>query len=226
MATQRRNALSQRDALLVAAAAIVAGLLASLAGCQPTGQPIPDAVICFAGAAFVTWASATTPWWALVVASGITATVAVPDPLLFLPALAAGVAAAWIGARQANLGAVRAVIGGLLAQVLLRLDWDPFFTASALVAGGVAVLLVITGLQRRPRDVRSRASRTARVLAAAAGVTLVGFAIAGLLARPSAADGYDRLTAGLDLLRSGDSLGAVAAFCVLVLVSASGISAS
>ena len=52
------------------------------------------------------------------------------------------------------------------------------------------------------------------------------FAIAGLLARPSAADGYDRLTAGLDLLRSGDSLGAVAAFCVLVLVSASGISAS
>ena len=60
MATQRRNALSHRDALLVTAAAIVAGLLASLAGCQPTGQPIPDVVICFAGAAFVTWTSATT----------------------------------------------------------------------------------------------------------------------------------------------------------------------
>ena len=48
MATQRRNALSNRDALLVTAAAIVAGLLTSFAGCQPTGQPLPDAVICFA----------------------------------------------------------------------------------------------------------------------------------------------------------------------------------
>ena len=63
MATQRRNALSNRDALLVTAAAIVAGLLTSLAGCQPTGQPLPDAVICFAGAAFVTWTSATTLRW-------------------------------------------------------------------------------------------------------------------------------------------------------------------
>ena len=63
MATQRRNALSNRDALFVTAAAIVAGLLTSLAGCQPTGQPLPDAVICFAGAAFVTWTSATTLRW-------------------------------------------------------------------------------------------------------------------------------------------------------------------
>ena len=211
MAIRRRNALSRVDTRLVLALAILAGVLAPASGCRPTGQSIPDAVICFTTAAFVTWASATAPWWALVAAAGIAAAAALPAPWLTVASVVAGCAAAVIGVHRANAGAVRAGIGGVLVQVLLRLDWDPFFGASALVAGGVMTLLVVTGLQRRPSDVRRRVSRGALVVASAAGIALLGLMVAGLVARQAASDGYDRLTEGFDLLRSGDSQGAAVA---------------
>lgn len=210
MSSRRRNVVSLRAAPFVAAAAVGAGVAAAVAGCEPTGQRFADAAICFAVAAFVTWASATTPWWALVVASGITAVASSTTPLILLIPIICGAAAAWIGAREANLAAIRALTAGSLLQVLLRLEWDPFFAASALLTAGVGALLVFTAINRRPTEVRSRIARYAKVLGAGVGVALFGIVVAATFAGSPGVDGYDRLTEGLDLLRNGDSLAAAA----------------
>lgn len=211
MATHRRNVLSRADGRVVAGVSGLTGILAALSGCRPTGQPVADAALCFALAATVAWASATAPWWALVAAAGVATASTLSTPWLLVPALVAAVVAVAIGVRRANLGPARAVVGGVVVLVLLRSEWDPFFAASALVSGAVFVLLVATGVRRRPGDVRSRVATTTRVLVAVTGVALAGLVVAGLVARPSAADGYDRLTDGLALLRSGDTLAAASA---------------
>ncbi|MFP5489009.1 MAG: hypothetical protein ACLGHQ_11965, partial [Acidimicrobiia bacterium] len=67
MATQRRNRITRNDSLLAAAVAAVAGVLAALAGCEPTGNAVPDAILTFGVAALVTWLGASSPWWALFI---------------------------------------------------------------------------------------------------------------------------------------------------------------
>ena len=58
MAKGRRNLITREDSLLVALVAAVSGVVATLAGCEPTGETVPDIVLTFAVAAFTTWAAA------------------------------------------------------------------------------------------------------------------------------------------------------------------------
>lgn len=204
MNRRRRNTLTRLDAQIVAAVAVLSGLLAALAGCEPTGEPLADAALCFGFAAFVTWAGATAPWWALVVASGAAAAFAWGSPWLLVLGLLAVGGAVYVALGRAGNAVVRAAVAGVVAQVVLRLEWDPFFLSSALAATAIAGLVAVSGLLRRYLYVRVRVQRGVVVLAAIAGLALVGLAVSGLLARSSATAGYQKLLDGLRLLQNGD----------------------
>ena len=200
------------DATLVGAVAVLSGLLATVAGCQPTGTPVADAIICFCAAAFVTWAGATAPTWALVLAASGVGAANLGQPAMFALSVVALGAAVAIALAASGQTALRALVAGLIVQLVLRLEWSPVFAGSAMVAAATAVLLVGTGLRRRSPDVRLGASRLAIVAGVLVALALGGFVAGAIQARASAGDGYDRLLDALNLLRAGDPDGAAAAF--------------
>ncbi len=211
MNRRRRNTRARLDAQVVTGIAVLSGLLATVSGGEPTGEALPDAVLTFGAAAFVTWASATAPWWALIAASGITAAFASGSPWLLLLSVVALGGSIYVAVERAGNAAVRAGIAAVVVQVLVRLEWNPFFLASALVAAGVGALLAVSGLLRRYAYVRVRVQRGLVILLGVAGAALVGLLVSGLLGRSAASDGYDRLISGLELLQGGDPPAAAAA---------------
>ncbi|MFP5487594.1 MAG: DUF4012 domain-containing protein, partial [Acidimicrobiia bacterium] len=206
MGTQRRNRITRTDSVLIAVVAAVAGVLACLAGCEPTGNTVPDVILTFAVAALVTWLGASAPWWALFVGA-VAASVAALGGAPFVLVVVAWVAAAAagvIGEYRYNQPVLRAAIAGAVVQVVLRLEWSPFFLASALTAGAVLALIAITGWQRRRSHVRRW------VLWGTAGAVAVGvlataaFGVSALRIRGQATEGYQDMLLALDLLESGE----------------------
>jgi hypothetical protein len=209
MGSGRRNLITRRDAVAVALVAAAAGVVGALAGCEPTGNRVVDAVLTFGITALVTWASASAPWWALVVAPGVALAVALGGPVVVLVvAVVALGAAMWVTWERMNQPVLRAAIGALTVQVALRGEWNPFLGASALAAGVVIVLLVVSGVARRHRHVRRRVYASSATAGLVALLAIAGLAVSGLQARASADAGYDGLLEGLDLLQSGDLPGA------------------
>ena len=212
MSAPRRNTITRDDAKMVAALAAVSGVLAALAGARPTGGAVPDAILCFALAAAVTWAGASTPWWALIVASGVAVVGSVSGPIIVtFVALAALVAAMWVGAQRSSLAALRAGIAAAVVQVSLRLELDNFFLASAIVAAVAMGLITITGLLRRQRYIRKRAWWALAAVASVAVLATIGAGAGAIRARSSVTTGYKELLNGLELLKSGDMPGAATA---------------
>ena len=194
---------------MVAGVAAIAGVLAVLSGASPTGEAVPDAVVCFAVAAFVTWIGATAPWWALGMAAGVAAIVAVGGPvLLVVVAAVATVAAFEIGFRRSGVAVARAAIAGAVVQVLVRFEVDPFFLSSALIAAAIGGLIVVTGLMRRRGYVRTRVYWSFAGVLLAALVATVGVGVGGLRARTPATDGYRAMLLGLERMQGGDLAGA------------------
>ena len=204
MKSQRRNTLTTLDIRVVIGIALVSGVLAAFAGCQPTGEAVPDALLTAGFAIFVAWAAASAPWWALVVASASGALLVVDHPLLMAAALAAFGASIWIGLQRTGVARLRAAIGAVVVQAILRSESNPWFLASGLAAAAVAGLLIITGVLRRPAYVRRR------VLFG--GIGVIGFALlagaglvaGGLSAKSHAIAGYHDLLSGLNSLRGGE----------------------
>lgn len=97
------------------------------------------------------------------------------------------------------------VIGALLVQALLRLEWPdvPYLTAA--LAATAAVVLVVSGL----RHARGREKRPARLVLGAVGA--VGFAVVALLAfgllsiQSDLVDGARAADRGLDAVRAGET---------------------
>lgn len=202
----RRNAISPADAIKVAIVAAVAGALAAFAGCRPTGEAVPDALLCIALGATVAWLSASAPWWALLLTSAVALGGSVGGS--FLPMLAAGLAvlaAAWIGSERANLPYVRAAIGGLVVQAALRFEFDPFFLAPTLVAAIVFGVLAVSGAQRRQRHVRCRIIWTSAAVGAVAVIAAAGFGLVVAQHRASFTDGYRAMLRGFDHVQSGNA---------------------
>ena len=209
MGTGRRNEITREDSLAVLGVAALAGIAAVFAGCEPTGSTLPDVVLCFATAAFVTWVGAASPWWALLTAAGAASIAASFGPLGVVGLAWASMAAAmWIGANKANQPVLRAAIAGLVVQVVLRLTLDRFFFLSGLVALAIIGLVVITGIRRRQRVVRRRILFAGLGVAALSVLAGVGMAAGGAAARTDASSGYQLLLDGLEDLDSGDTMGA------------------
>ena len=153
---RRRNTIGPRDAVFVRVGAAAAATAASLTSCTPTGQPAADAVWCAALAATVAWASATAPWWALLAAAGRCRSgrvIGSPRPARPSPDLATA-AAAVVAERRASAPVVRCIVGGVVANVVMRSEWTSVRVASAVLAGAVM------GAARRDGVVASRQDRS------------------------------------------------------------------
>ncbi len=207
----RRNTITRADALVVAAIAASAAVAAVLSPAEPTGGEIADAVLTGGVAALVTWLAASAPWWALMVASGLALFGAAPGTWVWIVlALAALGAGAWIGINRLNEPWLRAGVAAVAIQVLLRLEWDPFFGSSALVAGAAMVVVAFTGYRRRKRYVRRRVFWGTVAAGVLAVLSVAGLGVAAAGSAESARDGYDGMLEGLDLIREGEPLAASA----------------
>ena len=211
MKSRRRNTITRANAYTVAAIAVAAGVLAAFAGCHPTGEALPDILVTAAFAGFVTWAGASSPWWALLVGSSLAALVTIGNPFLAVTALIGFSASIWLGVQRRGFAPMRALIAAAVVQALLRSHSNPWFLASAFTAAAVALLLILTGLARRPGYVRVRVLWGALVLASVGFLAAIGMAAGGLSARSHAIDGYRDLVRGLNAIKSGDPTAAAKA---------------
>lgn len=209
MAHRRRNRVDRRGATLVGGLALAAGVAAAFAGCEPTGHQAIDVALTAALAAFVTWAAASAPWWALVTAAGGAGLAAGSWPLVVVALVAAAVGL-WIGERRRSLAWQRALSAALTVQVLLRLQADLPFGVTALVAGAAMALVAVTGVARRRRQVRRRVLLGVGGVAGLAVLGVLGLAASGAGAQSDLRDGNNLLHEGLDQLQAGDTVAAAA----------------
>ena len=201
----RRNVITPRDAGVVVAVSGASAVLSITADVSPTGSAGIDIVITACLAFAVTWIGASTPWWALLMASGITFAAAIPGPPWAAVAAAAALgASAWLSIRKANRPPVRSLIAGACVNVVLWLEWDPPLVSSAVIGAAVVVLLS-TGLFRRTRRVRRRGYWALGVLGLLTVVAVALLGVAGVQANEHAQSGYDKLLRGLELVRDGDT---------------------
>jgi hypothetical protein len=206
VARSRRNQITRLDAQLVAAVAAISGVVANFAGCEPTGETWPDAVLTFGLAALVTWLGASAPWWALCVAAALTGAAAAAggSVLLTLIAWAALLVAGAIGYLRLNQPVARAGCAALVVQVALRADWNPRFLASAAVAAVALALIAVAGWQRRHRHVRRRVLWGALATLGVGVLAVAGLAVSAGRVRSSAQTGYHSMLEALDYMKSGD----------------------
>ncbi len=204
----RRNRVDERWALAIA---LASGILATFAGASPTGSTGVDAVLVVVSVGFVTWAAASAPWWASAAAAGIGAAIAL-DPIVALIGAAGFAAGLIVGLRRRDQSELRAVIGGIAANVLIRSDAEVFLGLSAVIAVVTCAALVLVGLRRRPRKIR----RYGYLALGAAGVLMViamaALAAAGLSARPDLSAGSSKARQAITSLNQGDYAGAADLF--------------
>lgn len=208
----RRNTVTRDDLIKVLVISGLSGVVAAFSGASPTGSAPTDAIILFGYALLVGWLGATAPWWALGAAAGIVMVASVGGPILLVAIGILAVAGAlWIGSERTSLSPLRSLIAAAVVQLSLRLEWDPFFLASAFIAAVAVGLVAITGWQRRRGYVRKRVLWGLAGAGVAVIVVLAGFGFGAAKSRSAASAGYQELLRGLDLMHSGDLSGATTA---------------
>ena len=195
-----RNRVNECTATAIA---VVAGVAAASAGAQPTGAVIVDwpMVACFVGV--VVWASASAPWWAPSLASGVGAVIAF-DPVVALVGTVGFVGGLVIGVRQRDQSELRALVGAIAMNVLIRSQLDGFLGLSAIIGIGFGVALFVAGVRRRPSAIRRTAWIAGAAVLGFGVVALLGLAVGGLAARPDLSRGSSLASQAIDALNSGD----------------------
>lgn len=183
--------------------AVVAGVVAALAGSEPTGSAAIDVLLAVLSVTAVVWASASAPWWASTSAAGIGAALAL-QPVVAVVGFVGLIGGLVAGARRRDQPASRAVVGGIAANVLIRSELEGFFGLSAII--GIAVLgaLFLVGLWRRPSRVRRRGLMTIAALGGFVVVAIVALGFAGLAARSDLSDASRQSQRAIDSLNAGD----------------------
>jgi hypothetical protein len=205
MSKVRRNKITVEQERYALGIGLAAGVVAALSGAAPTGATWIDAGLIVAFTVLVTWSAASAPWWALLVGAGLTMAGAAEGPLIVLAvAMGAAGAAGWIGSERANQPLVRAGIGAAIVNVAVRLDWNPFFLASAIVALIATGIVVVMGVRRRRKHIRKRIYWGGAVLAVLAVLAIAGTAVAAIQARETARDGYLGMLDGLEFVQDGN----------------------
>ena len=200
----RRNSIQRSDLPAMAVIAAASGAGALFANCRPTGAPLVDAVLVAALAAGTAWLGASASWWVLVLAGAI-ATAGASSVIGILVALAGVGLGLWVGNEQRSMVALRCLSAALIVQVLLRLETNPFFGASAVIAGVAFLLLIGVSAQRRRRPIRRGMIAGALVGAGLALLAIIGFGVAVASARSDLTTGYEGVLDGLSLLQAGDA---------------------
>jgi hypothetical protein len=209
-----RLSIGAERAVLAIGAAAGVGVL--LAGPRPTGQIAVDAVLVIAAVTACVWASASAPWWSLIVLAGLSGLLA--DPLW---AKVAGgvvfVAALYVGAKMRSQPVPRAVLVGASLVVLATAGDVWRFGISSLIGIGLAVAVAVLGLSRRPSHDRRLAIRTGMVAGGVAVLGVAGLAVAGYTARDDLSAGNTAVREGLRLAKEGEFDAAQASFEVAAL---------
>lgn len=192
-------------------AAAVGTVAAATSSAAPTGDPRVDAVLVAAPVAIVAGTAATAPWVLLVVAA--VAAVATVGDLLWLgvAAMAAvlGLIAGWTRRDQQVLCCGAA---GLTLVALANSQLGTRFGLSAVVAGVVALALLVGGLRRRPAAFRRRMRRAIVGVVVGTGVAVGLMGVAAWSSRVALTDGRAHAEAALRAVRAGDYEAAAADF--------------
>lgn len=204
----RRNRVDERLALCIAAGS---GAAATLAGAAPTGNTIVDIVLVWFFAGAVVWAAASAQWWAVAGASGLAAVFAF-EPIATAIAAVGFLAGLDVGTWRRDQTVVRALVGGVAVNVLIRSQLDVFFGASAMVGIAVSVALFVLGVIRRPSRIRRTAWMSAAGVGVVAVVALLTVGLAAVSARPDISSGASTARQGVSALNTGDYEGAAELF--------------
>jgi len=199
MPPRRSNRVGEFAAVVVA---YVAAVAAAFAPPSPTGRPLVDALLVALSVGIVTWAGASAPWWALVVASGV-AIVSAADLLLGAIAFVAFLIALCIGVQRRNLPEWRAASVGISLNVLAWSHLDGFFGLTAILGIATTVFVFVFGIRRRPRRIRRVAWIGAVGVAVVAVLAGAGFGLSASQARAELRQGRDAAEDGIDLLSDG-----------------------
>ena len=162
----RQNPVQGRQRTVAMLLALWGGAVAVLAGASPAGWWPVDAVLVFASAAALAWASATAPWWLIAMFCGGAAVISGSYPWFAVAMVGLG-AAAFVGANRRNLPWVRVLATVVGTQALLHSHLRWFHGASALVGALLVVPLFVWGVRRKTSSQRKLVGRVAWALAAA-----------------------------------------------------------
>ncbi|MGE0304533.1 MAG: DUF4012 domain-containing protein [Acidimicrobiia bacterium] len=198
----RRIRIWGRQAPLVLAVAVAAGVGVAAAGCSPTGQRGLDELLVFLAGGAVVWAAASAPWWAGVLVTAIGASLAAGWWTLAL-GVAAAVGGLAIGIMRRALPWSRALVAAAALQVLARLGSVGFFGFTSLIAIACTVAVAVLGIVRRPRAER----RVMWIVVTGVGgfvlLASAGFGFGALHARSDLESGNRSAKEGLDLIGEG-----------------------
>lgn len=188
---------------LILGVSVLAGLLATIGGPEPTGGPLVDTIVVTALVATVTWlGAAALRWDAALVAlvAGLTS--------LSLVGTIVGVAAAAIGflmpVAPGRRGVVNAVLIGVAMNVAARSELDVVLGASTLVAVGLGGYVAAVGFRRRSHRARRRIALVGVGVGAVVFVATVALGIFGYLAADDLRAGNTQTRDGLTALGDGD----------------------
>lgn len=205
MSGTRRNTITYNDAIIIAIVSALSAVIAVFSDASPTGTTGTDIILVAALAGFVTWLGASAPWWALMAGSGVALLGALPGQFLWIVlATAAFTGSAWIGWDRANQPIVRSVVAATVVQVSLRLEWNDFFLASAVIAAMAMGLIAIAGFIRRRKYVRKRIMWGAIGVGVVLSIAIAGLGFAAAQAQSTARAGYVGLLDGLEFLQDGN----------------------
>lgn len=183
------------DQTTVVPLALVAGIVAAVSTASPTGSPSFDPIIVGVAVAVFTWICAAASWWVLITISGIALATSLRLDLILVSGVALGVALR-IGMHQRNHGVMRAVVGALVLNVLVRSELGGFAGLSTIVGLSVATLVYASGTRRRSSE------QSFWIHGVALGFFASALAASGLLAA-SALNARSNLENAIDSLRDG-----------------------
>lgn len=191
------------DDRIVVPIAAVAGLVAATAGAEPTGNRPADLLLVTLTVGLVTWAGASARWWAITTLAALAAVTA-PDAMLFALAGLAFLGGAWIGTRRQDLSVARAVVVGVALDIVIRSDLHGFLGLATILGVGAALIVLLSGVQRRRGAIRRSILIGAAVVGVTGVVAVAGLGVAAASASTEFQDGTGFAREGVALLADGD----------------------
>lgn len=208
MTTTRRKrrgnelrAVSVRAAL---GAGLAGGVVAVIGGPRPTGVVAWDVLLVIGTVTAAAWASATAPWWALILTPGCLALAAPTWWGVPLAAALAG-AAAVIGVRRVSWGWARGAIIATVAAAGAHAGNRWAFGATSLLVAGAVTVAAVAGVRRRPSFVRRRAWLALGAVGGMAGAAVLVAVLGMLSARGDLREGERLGRLGLAQAQRGDT---------------------
>ncbi len=195
----------------VVVVSVVAGLLATIDGPQPTAAPLVDLVVVAMAVGATTWLGAAALRWdaALVtLIAGLTS--------FSIVGTAIGVTAAVVGfvvpVRPGRRAVLNAVLIGVALNIAARSQLQMFLGASTLVAVALGGSVATVGFLRRTQRSRRAVAVVAGAAVVVAFVATVALGTFGFLAADDLRAGNSQTEAGLSALGDGDIATARTAF--------------